>query len=103
MQDLQRYRYELLGVSMIFFYLILYARGKRTNVEIMENFYRRVDGFLEDNFAHIGFSKKSGEIPFNGESASETLYYATGRDNVDGIEMRFNVPIGPLRPRSGKI
>jgi hypothetical protein len=30
-------------------------------------------------------------VPFNGESPSESLYYATGRENVDGIEMKFNV------------
>lgn len=70
---------------MIFLYLIFYIRGKSANLSIMEKFYRRVDTFLENNFAHIGFSKESGEVPFNGESPSESLYYATGRENVDGI------------------
>lgn len=67
---LKRYRYELLGISFVFVYLILYVRGKNANLAIMEAFYRRVEPFLDSNFAHIGFSKQSGEVPFNGESPS---------------------------------
>lgn len=39
---LKRYRYELLGISFVFIYLILYVRGKSANLAIMEAFYRRV-------------------------------------------------------------
>jgi hypothetical protein len=35
----------------------MYVRGKNSNLAIMERFYRKVDGLLEHNFAHIGFSK----------------------------------------------
>lgn len=85
LQTLQRFRNEVLGIGLIFFYFILYVRGKRANLEIMQKFYRKVDVFLQNNFAHIGFSKQSGQAPFNGESPSESVYYATGRENVEYI------------------
>lgn len=67
---LKQYQIEVLMVSVIFFYLLAYVRGKKANVKLMERFYRKVSGCLEANFAHIGFSKNSGEAPFNGESPS---------------------------------
>jgi hypothetical protein len=92
----------VLAVLCILVYLLMYVRGKQANVQLMERFYRKVVRCLEANFAHVGFTKTSGEAPFNGESPSESTYYASGRENVDGIEMRFNVKMTLARPRSGR-
>ena len=64
------FQYEVLGLIGVLLYMLAYIRGKKANVRLMEKFYRRVSQCLEANFAHIGFSKTSGEAPFNGESPS---------------------------------
>ena len=66
MKTLMVYKHEMLGVLAVLVYLLIFMRGKRANVKLMERFYRKVDHCLEANFAHIGFSKTSGEAPFNG-------------------------------------
>jgi hypothetical protein len=63
---LKLYQYEVLGLAAVLFYLLAYIRGKKANVKLMEKFYRKVNQCLEANFAHIGFTKTSGEAPFNG-------------------------------------
>lgn len=102
MRTLKTYQNEALVIAAVFFYLIMYVRGKAANVKLMERFYRKLLGCLENNFAHIGFTKISGEAPFNGESPSESTYYATGRDNVENIEIKFNVTKLTLRQRNAR-
>lgn len=60
MKTLKLYQNEVLVVSLIFFYLLMYVRGKGANVRLMERFYRKVSGCLEANFSHVGFTKTSG-------------------------------------------
>jgi len=63
---LKLYQYEVLALAGVLIYLLLYIRGKKANVKLMERVYRKVNYCLEANFAHIGFTKTSGEAPFNG-------------------------------------
>lgn len=48
----------------------------------METFYKRIRAYVDANFSHIGFTKNSGEDPFVAESASEAMFYASGRNNI---------------------
>ena len=57
---LKIYKNEVLAVLGIFLYLLMYIRGKRANVRLMERFYKKVANCLEANFCHVGFSKTSG-------------------------------------------
>ena len=71
----------------------MYRRGRAQNSSLIEDFYRQTRPYFEDNFSHIGFSKNHNEDPFIAESANEAMFYASGRYNVDYIEINFNVTI----------
>lgn len=69
----------------------MYRRGKAQNYELMETFYKKIRSYVDSNFSHVGFTKTSGEDPFVAESANEALFYASGRNNVEYLEIKFNV------------
>lgn len=91
LETLQYYRYEAAAIVGILVYMVMYRKGKAQNYELMEVFYKKIRSYVDNNFSHIGFTKNSGEDPFVAESPSEAMFYATGRDNVDYLEIKFNV------------
>lgn len=46
MKTLKTYQNEVLVIGLVFFYLMMYVRGKGNNVKLMERFYRKVSGCL---------------------------------------------------------
>ena len=75
----------------IFAYLVMYRRGRSHNSAIIEKYYKEINHYVHNNFSHIGLTKQSDEDPFVAESASDAMFYASGRENVDYLEIAFNV------------
>ena len=89
------YMFEMLLCGLVVCYLVCHVIGRAANRNIIQNWLSQCDTLLQKEFAATGAPdtahSSAAKDRYFQESAREYTYYASGRQNISSIYLKFNL------------